>query len=204
MGTKDQVIRQHQHPETVPCSVKEKKKSFNKPSQKIEDKINITRLKKQTQPFEEIRKIFFVKHKNYVKTPRRKKVFHCIFSAQDLLKSHSRLSYLDLDGFDEYVARTITLVFNNKNVSNNKCKTISWKDKRPKNIFLRQFLSNIHPKKEHDDYVGKDQSAQSIFMKSFQTNKSYLYMTSDKTNVGAKPRHRSSEGSIALPKHPSK
>ena len=96
------------------------------------------------------------------------------------------------------------MVFNNKKVSNNKCKTIPCKEPRPKNTFLRQFLSNIHHKKEHDDYVGKDQSVQSIFMKSFQTNKSYLYMTSDKSNVGAKPRHRSSEGSIVLTKHPSK
>ena len=87
MGTKDQMLNQHQHPGIVSCFVKEKNKSFKKPSQKIEDKINITtRLKKQTQTLEEIRKIFFVKHKNYVKIPKRKKVFHCIFSAQDLLK----------------------------------------------------------------------------------------------------------------------
>ena len=66
MGTKDQVVRQHQHSQTVPCSVKEKKKSFKKPSQQIENKQNITKLKKQTQPFEEIRKIFFVKHKNFL------------------------------------------------------------------------------------------------------------------------------------------
>ena len=142
-----------------------------------------------------------MKHKNDVKIPRRKKVFHCIFSAQDLLKSHSRLSYLDLDGFDEYVTRTITMVFNNNKVSKNKHNTIQCKETRPKNTFLRHFYANMHPKKEHDDYVGKDQSVQSIFMKSFQTNKSYLYMTSDKSNVGAKPRHRSSEGSKSLHKN---
>ena len=94
------------------------------------------------------------------------------------------------------------MVFNNMNVSKNKCNTIPCKEPRPKTTFLRQFPSNIHPKKEHDDYVGKDQSVHSIFIKSFQTNKSYLYMTSDKSNVGAMPRHRSSEGSITLPKQP--
>ena len=79
-----------------------------------------------------------------MKVLRRKNVYHCIFSAQDLLKSHSRLSYLDMDGFDEYVTRTIIMVFNNKNVSNNKHNNIPFKE-------TRQFLLNIHHKKEHDD-----------------------------------------------------
>ena len=44
-----------------------------------------------------------------------KKVFHCNFSPKEILESHSRLRYLDIDGIDQYLLSNLKIFLKSLN-----------------------------------------------------------------------------------------
>ena len=45
----------------------------------------------------------------------KKTVFHCNFSPKEILESHSRLRYLDIDGIDQYLLSNLKIFLKSLN-----------------------------------------------------------------------------------------
>ena len=99
------------------------------------------------------RKVIVDKRKNYQTNVPRRKIFDCVFSPGDLLQAHSRLSHINLEGFDEYVTKTITTVFDDNSMVTKSNKTIPRKKRCPKISFWKNPCENFHLKISNKEYL---------------------------------------------------
>ena len=202
MVAKDHRLFKQDHENLIICSARDNAKKFNESFQRISSKNNIetnpSGLKTQSTMLHSIRKALVGRRTNNLKIPKRRKVFNCIFSPADLLKTHGRLSFINLEGFDQYVTKMITCFFDNKNGDSNKIK-----ETKPKLSFWKHIYANLYSnvsKRESDDYVWKDQSTRSILMQSHPTNQTYLHMSSRKGHRGIRPSCSEGGTMYVLPK----